>query len=370
MRVLGITQEASRTGSVRAFLDALPVLRDLASDLIVVNKSPGPMSADLANASDTLLEAPRPLTSQLRRMARLRAFDRWVPLVERSIARSVIKQVRPDFIYASTVLSSEYVSVAQVLQIPVVLHVHEAQPLSGWALKRSGVDVQTVPMLAPSDFVADELRQMGGKSIAVLRGPASPPDTSDTAASVDDLPWTADSLRVIACGSVAPWKGTAEWLSAAEALPEVNGRTVEWTWIGSGDQLEELRIETKKRGLSDRAHWIGERKDVRPYLASADLFALPSRCEPLGLVVLEASSVGVASIAFHAGGVPEILVDDRALAEAGNLSDFVDKIRLALGSPELRQELLQASEPVQLESNLATWRNHLASIVSSALPSA
>ncbi len=369
MRVLAVTQEASRTGSVRAFLDALPVLRELGSTLTVVNKSPGPLSADLAAASDKLLEVPGPWRSQLRRMARLRPLDRYVPMVERSIARSVVKEVRPDVLYASTVLSSEYAAVAQDLGIPVVLHVHEAQPLSGWALRRSGVDVRIVPMAAPSRYVADELKRMGAESVAVLPGPSRPADKAG-GTIIDDLPWSAGSHRVVACGSVAPWKGTAEWLAAAEALPEIQGRRVEWTWVGAGDQLDGLRAETGRRALSDRMFWIGEREDARPYIASADLFVLPSRCEPLGLVVLEASSVGVASIAFSAGGVPEILVDERALALPGNIGDLVDKIRMALESPELRKALVDASRPALLESDLGTWRRHLADLVEAVAPSA
>ena len=153
-------------------------------------------------------------------------------MVERSIARSVVKEVRPDVLYASTVLSSEYAAVAQDLGIPVVLHVHEAQPLSGWALRRSGVDVRIVPMAAPSRYVADELKRMGGGvGRGRLPGPSRPADKAG-GTIIDDLPWSAGSHRVVACGSVAPWKGTAEWLAAAEALPEIQGRRVEWTWVG------------------------------------------------------------------------------------------------------------------------------------------
>ena len=65
-----------------------------------------------------------------------------------------------------------------------------------------------------------------------------------------DLPWTGDSLRVVGCGSVAPWKGPAQWLAAADRLDTVGGRTVEWAWVGSGDQLAALRAETLRRGLA------------------------------------------------------------------------------------------------------------------------
>jgi hypothetical protein len=90
VRVLAVTHEASRTGAVRAFLEALPVLREFGTELVVVNKKPGPMSSDLLSRSDVLLEAPRPWLSQGRRIARVRALDRFVPKIDEIIARSVI----------------------------------------------------------------------------------------------------------------------------------------------------------------------------------------------------------------------------------------------------------------------------------------
>lgn len=359
MRVLAVTHDASRTGSVRAFLAALPVLRDRATELIVVTKLPGPLSEELRCGADRLMETPRPRVSQVRRMARVRSLDRFVPRVERSIARWVIREVRPDMVYASTVLTCEYVAAARMAGIPAVLHVHEGQPLSGWAFDRYGVDPSTVPLLAPSRFVARELEAMGATSVDVLLGPATRP-VAPTAIRPDDLPWSAGSLRVVACGTVAPWKGTGEWLSAAERLPAVDGHTVEWAWVGTGVELAAMRRETAARGLGDRVHWIGERKEVAPYLASADLFVLPSMAEPLGLVLLEAASVGLPGVAFAVGGVPEILVDDRALAEPGDVAGLVDRIRAALADPALRHELLDASRPALLAGEVPAWRGHLA----------
>jgi glycosyltransferase involved in cell wall biosynthesis len=185
--------------------------------------------------------------------------------------------------------------------------------------------------------------------------------------SAADLPWTEGSVRIVGCGSVAPWKGPEQWLAAAEEVSVTGGRKVEWMWVGSGVQLSTLRDETRRRGLDDRVHWIGEREDVAPYLASADLFVLTSENEPLGLVLLEAAAVGVASVAFRTGGVPEILVDDRALVRPGDLGELVEKIRAVLGSQVLAAELLDASRPALDEGDPTVWRTHLAHALESVL---
>jgi glycosyltransferase involved in cell wall biosynthesis len=169
------------------------------------------------------------------------------------------------------------------------------------------------------------------------------------------------------CGSLAPWKGPDLWLDAAERLSIVDGRRVEWVWVGTGDQLPFLRTETRRRGLEDRVHWVGERDSAGPHLASGDLFVLTSRNEPLGLVLLEAAAAGVASIAFQTGGVREILVDERALVPAGNVGELVEKVRSALRSPALRSQLLDASRPALVESDPEVWRSHLAHVLAEAV---
>ena len=85
--------------------------------------------------------------------------------------------------------------------------------------------------------------------------------------------------------------------------------------------------------------------------------------EPLGLVLLEAAAVGVASVAFESGGVREILVDDRALVPGDDVDALVDKVRVALQDTALRAELLEASRPALEASDPANWRGNLARVL-------
>lgn len=259
-----------------------------------------------------------------------------------------MKQVAPEFVDASTGLSSDCAAAAQRPGIPVCLHVHEAQPLSEWALRRSGEDVRALPMVAPSRFVAREMADLTGSPVPTLLGPIR--SMGATAGhTANYLPWTEGSVHVVGRGSVAPWKGPEQWLAAAEEVSVVDGRKVEWMWVGSGDQLPKLRDETHRRGLDGRVHWIGEREDIAPYLASADLLVLTSENGPRGLVLLEAAAVGPASVAFRTGGVPEILVDERALVRPGDVGEFVEEVRAVIGSQVLRAGLPEAARPAHVE---------------------
>lgn len=58
------------------------MLRELGTELVIVNKVPGPLSPQLRAASDVPVETPRPLWSQGRRIARVGSLDRLVPPIE------------------------------------------------------------------------------------------------------------------------------------------------------------------------------------------------------------------------------------------------------------------------------------------------
>jgi starch synthase len=51
--------------------------------------------------------------------------------------------------------------------------------------------------------------------------------------------------------------------------------------------------------------------DTLATIAAAELFVLPSRQEPFGIVLLEAASLGTPVVASRVGGIPEIVEDGR-----------------------------------------------------------
>lgn len=77
--------------------------------------------------------------------------------------------------------------------------------------------------------------------------------------------------------------------------------------LGSGSGLESLRPMIFEQGLQDEVFFVGKSRNVDPYIASGDLFLLPSAQESFGLAALEAMAYGVPVIAAHAGGLPELI---------------------------------------------------------------
>ena len=53
-------------------------------------------------------------------------------------------------------------------------------------------------------------------------------------------------------------------------------RDVDFMWIGDGEDLPKMREMAAEMGIADRLHFVGHQEDVKPLLASSDIFALTS----------------------------------------------------------------------------------------------
>ena len=81
-------------------------------------------------------------------------------------------------------------------------------------------------------------------------------------------------------------------------------------WAGSTDRLIELAEKLKVR---DKVEFLGYQARERfvALMQSSDVFVLPSRFEPFGIVLLEALAARVPIVAARVGAVPEILDNGR-----------------------------------------------------------
>ena len=80
-----------------------------------------------------------------------------------------------------------------------------------------------------------------------------------------------------------------------QAAAELRDEGLEFVLTLGGEGAEQAALEAiiADRGLSDSVKMIGWVEDVVPLLEQADLFILPSRSEPFGIVILEAMACGV-----------------------------------------------------------------------------
>lgn len=156
----------------------------------------------------------------------------------------------------------------------------------------------------------------------------------------------------VVCLTVAryePRKGYRHLLEAASALTECglpNGRPL-FVWIGQsqGDAAEKLAAEVASRNLSRHVLVLGERNDVRDWLAASDLFLLPSESEGMPLCIIEAMGQGVPVVASAVSGIPEelgnagVLLPDPGRDPSGAVSALVAAVKALAGDPVGRRTL-------------------------------
>jgi glycosyltransferase involved in cell wall biosynthesis len=130
-------------------------------------------------------------------------------------------------------------------------------------------------------------------------------------------------------GQIVPRKGVTTLITA---MAEVVARLPEARLVIVGcappDEHEyeaECRQLSTRLGLDAHVHFVGYRRDVPAFMRTFDVFALPTRNEPFGKVVIEAMAAGCPVVASRVGGIPEIITGP----ELGTLIEPDDPPELA-----------------------------------------
>lgn len=92
-------------------------------------------------------------------------------------------------------------------------------------------------------------------------------------------------------------------------------------------------------GMRDRVHFLGARDDVRPCLAAADAYIMPSLYEPFGNANMEAMAMGLPVITSTKSGAAELV----GAARAGRICDALDIDALAGAIRELADPAARAA---------------------------
>ena len=176
---------------------------------------------------------------------------------------------------------------------------------------------QAQTIVVPSEGLANELARTYGTRVQnKLIKVSNPVDVSQFTKpnSFDSISWrnkagfSADDIIVVfsALGDFDR-KGLKPLI---EAIATVNHPQLKLLVIGGVlTEIREYQTICDRHSLSDRVHFTGFQLDIRPYLWSANLFALPSNYETFSLVSFQAAVAGLPILATQLYGIEEFLTD-------------------------------------------------------------
>ncbi|MDB5637969.1 MAG: glycosyl transferase [Bradyrhizobium sp.] len=189
-----------------------------------------------------------------------------------------------------------------------------------------------------------------------------------TADEFDPVVRAADATDVVYVGEFRHIKGTDLLIDAVARL-HADGKPVTLTLAGDGEELENLKTQIQRLGLSEAVRFIGHVK-ARYGFSKGKLLVVPSRGDSMPYVVIEAAAAGIPMVAAKVGGIPEIFDTHTDALFAPNLvGAMADAIETALEDPDaaqvraksLRERIfLHFSQKAMVEGVLAGYRDAFA----------
>lgn len=148
-------------------------------------------------------------------------------------------------------------------------------------------------------------------------------------------------LKLLTIGRLTHQKGQWILLEAMTKFDDIYP-DAELTILGEGEMREELERVAKRLRIDGRVKFVGKVANPQDYLKDADLFILPSIYEGLGVVLLEAMSVGVPVIASDIPAVDEVIENENngLLFPAENSAELVDGILRIIKNVDLQAQLV------------------------------
>ena len=186
-----------------------------------------------------------------------------------------------------------------------------------------------------------------------------------------NLPELDNKIKLIFLGRLTPEKGwnfTLKYLQLM--MQQIDKNRVAFLIVGDGEL--KAKIADKMRALTPYFHLFGRvlPEDVPALLINSDLHVTTSEKETRGLTVLEAFTAGIPVLAPRSEGIVENIESGRNgfLYEPGNITDFIDKLRILIEDSNLRQQMGERGQAsvknkytwdVAIDNLLEVWQEQI-----------
>ena len=154
---------------------------------------------------------------------------------------------------------------------------------------------------------------------------------------------TTTPVRILSYGRLIHKKGFDLLI---KAFRNVLDSGVQAELILGGDGADRAKLEglCEKLAVNEQVRFVGWIDDVQQALDQADLFVLPSRDEPFGIVMLEAMARGVPIVTTRSQGPAQVLSEETAFfADINSVEALTAALQAALKNPEQAEQKAAAA---------------------------
>lgn len=178
--------------------------------------------------------------------------------------------------------------------------------------------------------------------------------------------------NIIAVGRLAHQKGFDILIDVYE---KVYQQAPDWKLIilGDGEDFEVLKDKIKDKKLEQQIHLCGAVKNISESYQKSSIFALSSRWESFGLVVIEAMNHGLPVVSFDCDGPKNIISDttNGFLITKFDEQEFSEKLLLLINDENKRKrmggEAIIASISYEEKNIMPLWNKQIQSVLKNQL---
>jgi glycosyltransferase involved in cell wall biosynthesis len=235
--------------------------------------------------------------------------------------------------------------IGKILGKPVITTIHGKFPRPENIFKRIYFWVKIKGTFTFSDiitFVDEEAKKHYGvtSGLVIENGIDSEffsPDPTLRRETKSKLGLSENDVVLLYLGRLTANKGIYDLLEAFSAIKNKVSRRLKLILVGSGEK-DNIFERIKSLRLEDDVLLFENTKEIKAYYCVADIFVLYSEFEGLPMVLLEASSCGLAIVSTRIGGIPHLINDGEngLLLEYGDINALAKYIEMVSEDEKLR----------------------------------
>jgi glycosyltransferase involved in cell wall biosynthesis len=176
-------------------------------------------------------------------------------------------------------------------------------------------------------------------------------------------PANLDRHQTVLCaGTMGPRKGQT---FLAEAFSRIAPKFPDWKLVligrqGDAEMTRHIRELIRRHNLEEQIQMPGPCTDeeLKEWLKSSAIFAMPSLYEGLGLSLQEAQFYGCACVGTRCGGVTDLIQDgdNGLLVDAGKVGPLADALEKLMGDAALRDRFSRRAPQSVLEKGMTAGK--------------